>query len=65
MCLVTEVVASLDGLDTDARVSSWVLRQIIDGFAHLHEQGIVHGGRPLTPRPACRLIMCTDTNDYI
>ncbi|KND92734.1 Serine/threonine-protein kinase spk-1 [Tolypocladium ophioglossoides CBS 100239] len=42
-CLVTEVVAPLSDYDVQRWCSSETIRQIIEGFAFLHEQGIAHG----------------------
>ncbi|KAG6282537.1 hypothetical protein E4U48_003956 [Claviceps purpurea] len=42
-CLVTEVVSPLSDSDTIKHCSYDVLRQIVEGFAFLHGEGIVHG----------------------
>ncbi|KAG6098561.1 hypothetical protein E4U30_007822 [Claviceps sp. LM220 group G6] len=42
-CLVTEVVAPLSDEDTNDYCSFDVVRQIVEGFAFLHEEGIIHG----------------------
>ncbi|KAG6101755.1 hypothetical protein E4U30_001095 [Claviceps sp. LM220 group G6] len=44
-CLVTEVVSPLNDLDTRRHCSGSydVVRQIVEGFAFLHGEGIVHG----------------------
>ncbi|KAG6098757.1 hypothetical protein E4U31_004633 [Claviceps sp. LM219 group G6] len=42
-CLVTEVVSPLSDPDTIKHCSYDVLRQIVEGFAFLHGEGIVHG----------------------
>ncbi|KAM4057395.1 kinase [Hirsutella rhossiliensis] len=42
-CLVTEVIAPLSDPDVMRQCSSEAVRQIIEGFAFLHEQGIAHG----------------------
>ncbi|KAG6153690.1 hypothetical protein E4U11_006880 [Claviceps purpurea] len=42
-CLVTEVVSPLSDQDTAHRCSYDVVRQIVEGFAFLHGEGIVHG----------------------
>ncbi|KAG6236829.1 hypothetical protein E4U25_003297 [Claviceps purpurea] len=42
-CLVTEVVAPLSDEDTNHYCSFDVVRQIVEGFAFLHGEGIVHG----------------------
>ncbi|KAG6052663.1 hypothetical protein E4U17_005556 [Claviceps sp. LM77 group G4] len=44
-CLVTEVVSPLSDQDTRRHCSSLfdVVRQIVEGFAFLHGEGIVHG----------------------
>ncbi|KAG6103406.1 hypothetical protein E4U31_002811 [Claviceps sp. LM219 group G6] len=42
-CLVTEVVAPLSDEDAKDYCSFDVVRQIVEGFAFLHEEGIVHG----------------------
>ncbi|KAH8718809.1 SRSF protein kinase 2 [Beauveria bassiana] len=43
-CLITEVVAPLTCSAVGERCSIDALRQIMEGFAFLHEQGISHGG---------------------
>ncbi|KAG6161884.1 hypothetical protein E4U11_003073 [Claviceps purpurea] len=42
-CLVTEVVSPLSDEDTNDYCSYDVVRQIVEGFAFLHGEGIVHG----------------------
>ncbi|KAG6060188.1 hypothetical protein E4U17_004861 [Claviceps sp. LM77 group G4] len=42
-CLVTEVVSPLSDEDTNDYCSFDVVRQIVEGFAFLHGEGIVHG----------------------
>ncbi|KAG6240706.1 hypothetical protein E4U25_007573 [Claviceps purpurea] len=42
-CLVTEVVSPLSDEDVVQRWSFDVVRQLIEGFAFLHGEGIVHG----------------------
>ncbi|KAG6127517.1 hypothetical protein E4U38_006226 [Claviceps purpurea] len=42
-CLVTEVVSPLSDEDTNYYCSYDVVRQIVEGFAFLHGEGIVHG----------------------
>ncbi|KAG6247642.1 hypothetical protein E4U24_003087 [Claviceps purpurea] len=42
-CLVTEVVSPLSDEDTNDYCSYNVVRQIVEGFAFLHGEGIVHG----------------------
>ncbi|KAG6127514.1 hypothetical protein E4U38_006223 [Claviceps purpurea] len=42
-CLVTEVVSPLSDQDTAHHCSYDVSRQIVEGFAFLHGEGIVHG----------------------
>ncbi|KAG5959089.1 hypothetical protein E4U56_005095 [Claviceps arundinis] len=42
-CLVTEVVAPLSDENANDYCSFDVVRQIVEGFAFLHEEGIVHG----------------------
>ncbi|KAG6106795.1 hypothetical protein E4U13_007230 [Claviceps humidiphila] len=42
-CLVTEVVSPLNDEDTNNYCSYDVVRQIVEGFAFLHGEGIVHG----------------------
>ncbi|KAG6118918.1 hypothetical protein E4U13_008142 [Claviceps humidiphila] len=42
-CLVTEVVSPLSNQDTAQHCSFDVVRQIVEGFAFLHGEGIVHG----------------------
>ncbi|KAG5947941.1 hypothetical protein E4U59_006191 [Claviceps monticola] len=42
-CLVTEVVSPLSDPDTRQHCSFDVVRQIVEGFAFLHGEGIVHG----------------------
>ncbi|KAK3946019.1 kinase-like domain-containing protein [Diplogelasinospora grovesii] len=42
-CLVTEVISPLSDIDVMEQCSSEAIRQIVEGFAFLHEQGIAHG----------------------
>ncbi|CCE33045.1 related to dis1-suppressing protein kinase dsk1 [Claviceps purpurea 20.1] len=42
-CLVTEVVAPLSDEDTNHYCSFDAVRQIVEGFAFLHGEGIIHG----------------------
>ncbi|KAG6104312.1 hypothetical protein E4U13_008408 [Claviceps humidiphila] len=42
-CLVTEVVSPLSDSDTRKHCSYDILQQIVEGFAFLHGEGIVHG----------------------
>lgn len=44
-CLVTEVISPLSDPDAMQHCSFDVVRQIVEGFAFLHGEGIVHGGR--------------------
>ena len=44
-CLVTEVISPLSDPDARQQCSFEAVRQIIEGFAFLHEEGIVHGGK--------------------
>ncbi|CCE26841.1 related to dis1-suppressing protein kinase dsk1 [Claviceps purpurea 20.1] len=42
-CLVTEVVSPISDPDTREHCSYDILQQIVEGFAFLHGEGIVHG----------------------
>ncbi|KAG5998864.1 hypothetical protein E4U52_003650 [Claviceps spartinae] len=42
-CLVTEVVSPISDPDTREHCSYAILEQIVEGFAFLHGEGIVHG----------------------
>ncbi|KAG6222083.1 hypothetical protein E4U26_005531 [Claviceps purpurea] len=42
-CLVTEVISPLSDSDTRKHCSYDVIQQIVEGFAFLHGEGIVHG----------------------
>ena len=44
-CLVTEVVSPLNDPGVRQYCSFEAVRQIVEGFAFLHEEGIVHGGK--------------------
>lgn len=44
-CLVTEVISPLSDPDARQQCSFAAIRQIIEGFAFLHGEGIVHGGK--------------------
>lgn len=44
-CLVTEVVSPLSEPEARKQCAPEAICQIIEGFAFLHEEGIVHGGK--------------------